>query len=74
MSDVIWGRHRTELGAAIRKERLRQGFSTRGFAAMVGISPSYLHDVERGSSSPTVDMLEKIAAGLGVKVHDLIGF
>lgn len=74
MGDTVQGRHRRELGAAIRKERTRRGISTRKFAAMVGVSASYLHDVETGSSSPTVDMLVRIAGGLGMEVRELIAF
>ena len=66
--------HRLELGRTIRSKRTEQGFSTRGFADMVGINRSHLLEIESGKASPTIDMLERIAGGLGIPVADLIDF
>lgn len=66
--------HRIELGMRISRLRVEQGFSTRKFSIMVGMSRSQLRRIEIGESSPTVDMLERIAEGLDVKAYRLINF
>lgn len=43
----------------------------RELAKKTGISKSSLYDYERGRTSPTIEVMEKIAKGLGVKVVDL---
>lgn len=63
-----------ELGSRIRRLRVEQGLSTRKFCIMIGMSKSQLYRIEHGKSSPTVDMLERIAGGLDVKAHQLINF
>lgn len=52
----------------IRKEKRVQ---MRALAKKTGISKSSLYDYERGRTSPTLEAMEKIAKGLGVKVVDL---
>ena len=41
---------------------------------MIGISKTYLLKLETAQASPTFDMLERVAAGLGCSVRDLIDF
>lgn len=43
----------------------------RELAKKTGISKSSLYDYERGRTSPTLETMEKVAKGLGVKVADL---
>ena len=62
---------RVEVGRRIRTAREAQGLSLRRFALMVGISYPYLSNVENGKQAPTVDMLERIARGLGMDIRDL---
>lgn len=38
---------------------------------LTGISKTTLNDIENGKVSPTLDTLEKIASGLGIKITDL---
>jgi transcriptional regulator with XRE-family HTH domain len=38
---------------------------------MLGIDRSYIIGIELGRKNPTVDSLEKIAAGLGVTLSEL---
>ena len=66
--------HRCELGSRIRQLRVEQGYSTRRFSVMIGISKTYLNRVETAKASPTFEMLERISAGLGVKPSDLVNF
>lgn len=44
--------NRIEFGELIRKRRSREGYTLRGFAKMVGISPTYLSKIERGDYPP----------------------
>lgn len=56
-----------ELGRKLKRERLRRGLTLKDIEARVGISATHLSDVERGRSSPTVGVLEKIAQALGTR-------
>jgi transcriptional regulator with XRE-family HTH domain len=61
-----------ELGRKIKQERLRRGLTLKDIEAKVGISATHLSEVERGKSSPTVGVLEKIARALGTRSALLI--
>lgn len=61
-----------ELGRRIKQERLRRGMTLKDIEAKVGISATHLSEVERGKSSPTVGVLEKIARALGTRSALLI--
>ena len=62
---------RRVFGKRVRCMRQRRGISLRGFALMIGIDKGFLVDIEYGRKSPTLDTIEKIASGLGVKTSDL---
>lgn len=62
------------LGAAIRRERERQGLSQRKLALMAGSNQTHIWHIENGSVSIGLDLLCRIADSLGVKVADLIDF
>ena len=51
----------------LRDER---GLSQRGFAARIGMSPTYLADVERGARNVSIDNMKRIADGFGVTFHE----
>jgi len=53
------------------KLRAAQGLSLDALAAKSGVSRSMISLVERGESSPTAVVLEKLAAGLGVMLASL---
>ncbi|HIY83200.1 helix-turn-helix transcriptional regulator [Rubneribacter sp.] len=59
---------KTQLGSNIASLRAERGHSQGSFALMVGVSRQYLIDIENGRANPTVDVLERIAAGLDVQV------
>ena len=70
-----------EFGEYIKEKRLEKGFSLSKFANNVGISPSYLSDIEKGRrNAPKKDKLDKIAEELFFseedlnKFYDLAGF
>jgi transcriptional regulator with XRE-family HTH domain len=51
--------------------RAAQGFSLEALAAKSGVSRSMISLIERGDSSPTAVVLEKLAAGLNVTLASL---
>ena len=59
------------IAARVRGLRLERGLSLDGLAAASGVSRSALSLIERGESSPTAVVLDKIAAGLGVPLASL---
>lgn len=55
----------------IRRIRLSQKLTLKELSDKTGIGIGSLSQYERGLISPTAGLLERIAAGLGVKVKDL---
>ncbi|CAN5266795.1 helix-turn-helix transcriptional regulator [soil metagenome] len=53
-------------GQALRDIRLEKGFGLRKFAELVGVSPTYLSQVEQGNvDPPTADRVQRMAEILG---------
>jgi transcriptional regulator with XRE-family HTH domain len=61
----------TSLGARLREGREQKGFTVRGLARYVGVSPSLVSQVERGRVMPSVGTLYAIANQLELVVDDL---
>ncbi|MBA3319151.1 MAG: helix-turn-helix domain-containing protein [Gemmatimonadales bacterium] len=59
-----------DLGGAIRRLREAQRLSLRSLAATTGLSASFLSQVENGQASPSIASMERIAAGLGVRLAE----
>lgn len=59
------------LAERVRELRAARGLSLDALAARSGVSRSMISLVERGESSPTAVVLEKLAGGLGVMLHTL---
>lgn len=55
----------------VRDLRAGQGLSLDGLAVKSGVSRSMISLIERGESSPTAVVLERLAAGLGVMLASL---
>jgi transcriptional regulator with XRE-family HTH domain len=55
----------------VRELRAGQGLSLDALASKSGVSRSMISLIERGESSPTAVVLEKLAAGLGVMLASL---
>ena len=55
----------------VRELRAGQGLSLEALASKSGVSRSMISVIERGESSPTAVVLEKLAAGLGVMLASL---
>lgn len=61
------------IAANVRALRARLGLSLEGLSAACGVSRSALSLIERGESSPTAVVLDRVAAGLGVPLAALFG-
>jgi transcriptional regulator with XRE-family HTH domain len=61
----------TRLAARLRRLRADRGLTLDGLAERAGVSRSMISLVERGESSPTAAVLDRLAAGLGVTLASL---
>lgn len=62
---------RVQYGLRIKDLRDERGLSQRGFAALIGMSPTYLADIERGARNVSIDNMKRIADGFGVTFHEM---
>jgi len=73
--DSIMGEAASDLNQRIAQRvadlRAAQGLSLDALASKSGVSRSMISLIERGESSPTAVVLEKLAAGLGVMLSSL---
>ena len=60
------------VGRAVKQQREAVGFSLRMLGARSGVSPSMISDIERGTKSPTVTTVVRLARALGVSLAALI--
>lgn len=60
------------LGKAIRVRRRRLGLSQEAFAARIEMHAAYYAKIERGEKNVTMITLQRIAAGLRVRMADLM--
>ena len=59
------------IGKAIEKKRKTIKLTQEELAERVGISRAYMGFIEQGRNTPSLEVLEKIARVLRVKVSDL---
>ncbi len=65
---------KTVLGKWLRDLRNQKGITQEHLAEIVGISPKYYSEVERGRRNITVNNLQRIMDGLGISTADLLEF
>ena len=58
----------------VRFERIKRKFSQEKLAELAGIGRSTLTHIEAQTSSPTLDIVEKIASALGFEPYELLIF
>lgn len=63
----------SNLSEKIQSLRKKLGLNQGELADRAGINRSYLSQVENGHSSPTMEVVERIAQGLGVSIWTLLG-
>lgn len=69
-----WQKQKDSLGPRIVELRTKQGMSMGQLAEVIGVSRSYLHELEHGvSRAPSVFIAHDIAQALGVSLEFLIG-
>lgn len=61
----------TSLGQRIHTLREQEGLSQHKFAAMIGMSRTYLVDVEKDRRNITLKTIRRIARGLDVSMAEL---
>ena len=59
-------------GRAVKQRREAAGLSLRMLAMRSGISPSMISDIERGTKSPTLTTVARLAHALGVSAATLV--
>ena len=60
------------IGARVRLERDRLGWSLTELAARSGVSRAMVHKVERGDCSPTATLLARLSGAFGLSMSALI--
>ena len=60
------------VGPRMRALRESMGLSLRELALRCGVSPAMLSQVERGETSPTLQVAARIAAGLELRLSQLL--
>ena len=60
------------IGDTLRAERTERGLTLKQVAEGAHVSVSYLAEIERGEKDPSSRVLESIAGGLDVEVHELL--
>ncbi len=64
---------RQNLATNLRRIRAKREMSQDDFAALIDIHRTYLNHLEGAKRSPTIDVIEKMAARLDVSITDLLG-
>ncbi|MBU1540453.1 MAG: helix-turn-helix domain-containing protein [Alphaproteobacteria bacterium] len=59
-------------GKNVRRVRAEKGMTIEGLANEVGLSYSYVGELQRGKRNPTLKVVERIAGALGVRAVDLL--
>lgn len=63
---------RERLSTNLKRLRREKGLSQEAFAHEAGIHRTYVSDLERGSRNPSITILDRLAAPLGVTASELI--
>ncbi|MCM1003475.1 MAG: helix-turn-helix domain-containing protein [Candidatus Gastranaerophilales bacterium] len=62
----------SKVGKKVKQEREKRGLSQEKLAELADISVGHVGNIERASSSPTIELLYKVACGLGISIVDLV--
>src|SRR5258708_26997927 len=60
------------IGARIRAERERRGWSLTDLSERAGVSRAMINKVERGQSSPTASLLGRLSGAFGLTLSTLL--
>lgn len=67
----INGNINKRIGTKIKLERVKRNWSQEELAEKADLSKNSVGAIERGTSSPTVETLAKIADAFGIPLNDL---
>lgn len=62
------------LGYVLRLVRIARDMSTKDLAQKMGVSPTYVSEVETNKKSPSLEMLSKFSSALGVSRSAILFF
>lgn len=62
---------RVQFGLRVKQMREERGLTQRAFSDSIGMSHTYLADIERGSRNVSIDNIKRIADGFGVTFGEL---
>jgi transcriptional regulator with XRE-family HTH domain len=62
---------KVKFGRAVRALREEADYSQEGFADAIGVHRTYMGTLERGKGNPSLDVIAKIARGLGITLAEL---
>ncbi len=60
------------IGDILKRTRNIFGYKANEMSSKLGISPSYLSEIENNKKSPSLDLLERYSKIYGIKVSSLI--
>ncbi len=72
LEDTLEDEASLRTGRAVKQQREACGFSLRKLAEKSGISSSMISDIERGTKSPTVITLVRLAQAMGITAAALV--
>jgi len=63
---------RMQFGAVFQRFRKEAGVSQERLSEIANVDRAYISDIERGASSPTIEMLFTLSKGIGVSPVEII--
>jgi transcriptional regulator with XRE-family HTH domain len=62
------------INEALRLVRLAHGYKSKEVAEKLGVSASYLSEIENGKKTPTLDLLQKYSGFFDIRLSTLMFF
>lgn len=62
---------KVRFGRAVRTLREEADYSQESFADAIGVHRTYMGTLERGRGNPSLEIIAKIARGLGISLAEL---
>jgi transcriptional regulator with XRE-family HTH domain len=63
---------RRRLASNLQRLRRAKGLSQEAFADEAGLHRTYISDLERAARNPTIEVIDRLARALSVKLGDLL--